>query len=64
MDVEDEGQALLIVSSKPGEGKSTFITNLAVALCRGGEKVVLIDSDMRKAKFAQIFWCRQLNWFF
>ncbi|MBF0196706.1 MAG: polysaccharide biosynthesis tyrosine autokinase [Planctomycetes bacterium] len=50
-----KGQALLIVSSKPGEGKSTFITNLAVALCRGGEKVVLIDSDMRKPSLHRFF---------
>ena len=50
-----KGQALLIVSSKPGEGKSTFITNLSVALCRGGEKVVLIDSDMRKPSLHRFF---------
>lgn len=50
-----KGQAMLIVSSKPGEGKSTFITNLAVALCRGGEKVVLIDSDLRKPSLHRFF---------
>lgn len=50
-----KGQVLLIVSSKPGEGKSTFITNLAVALCRGGEKVVLIDSDLRKPSLHRFF---------
>ena len=52
-----KGQSLLIVSSKPSEGKSTFITNLAVAMCRGGEKVVLIDSDMRKAQSSSFLWC-------
>ena len=50
-----KGQSLLIVSSKPSEGKSTFITNLAVAMCRGGEKVVLIDSDMRKPSLHRFF---------
>ena len=50
-----QGQALLIVSSKPSEGKSTFITNLSVALCRGGEKVVLIDSDLRKPSLHRFF---------
>lgn len=50
-----KGQSLLIVSSKPSEGKSTFITNLAIAMCRGGEKVVLIDSDMRKPSLHRFF---------
>lgn len=50
-----KGQSLMIVSSKPSEGKSTFITNLAVAMCRGGEKVVLIDSDMRKPSLHRFF---------
>jgi capsular exopolysaccharide synthesis family protein len=50
-----KGQSLLIVSSKPSEGKSTFITNLSVAMCRGGEKVVLIDSDMRKPSLHRFF---------
>jgi capsular exopolysaccharide synthesis family protein len=50
-----KGQSLLIVSSKPSEGKSTFVTNLAVAMCRGGEKVVLIDSDMRKPSLHRFF---------
>ncbi|MBF0243723.1 MAG: polysaccharide biosynthesis tyrosine autokinase [Planctomycetes bacterium] len=50
-----KGQVLLIASSKPGEGKSTFVTNLAVALCRGGEKVVLIDGDLRKPSLHRFF---------
>lgn len=50
-----KGQAILIVSSKPGEGKSTFVSNLSVALCRGGEKVVLIDGDLRKPSLHRFY---------
>lgn len=46
-----EGQAIrtmVITSSGPGEGKSTTSANLAVVFAGAGQKVLLIDADMRK----------------
>jgi capsular exopolysaccharide synthesis family protein len=39
---------ILITSAVPGEGKSTMVTNLAIAMARTGQKVVAVDCDMRR----------------
>jgi succinoglycan biosynthesis transport protein ExoP len=47
----DEGTRTLVVTSTgPGEGKTTFAVNLAVSLAQTGQRVLVIDGDMRKPK--------------
>jgi len=41
-------RVLLVTSSGPGEGKSTVAANLATALAQSGQKVALIDADLRR----------------
>ena len=41
-------QTILVTSATRGEGKSTTSSNLAVALAQRGNKVLLIDADMRR----------------
>jgi capsular exopolysaccharide synthesis family protein len=41
-------QALVIFSAGPGEGKSTTLHRLARLMGEGGERVVLIDADLRR----------------
>ncbi|MES2696651.1 MAG: polysaccharide biosynthesis tyrosine autokinase [Verrucomicrobiota bacterium] len=41
-------QSLVIFSAGPGEGKSTTLHRLAMLMGTGGERVVLIDSDVRR----------------
>lgn len=48
-------RALLMVSSDPGEGKSTTIANLAAATAQAGRLVVLVDGDMRLPTLHTIF---------
>lgn len=43
-------RSLLVTSSLAGEGKTTTALNLSVTLCQAGEKVLLIDCDMRNPK--------------
>lgn len=49
--VEQHAKTFLFTSSKPEEGKSTISLNAAIAIARGGERVILVDSDLRKPQF-------------
>ena len=40
-------KTLVVTSAIPGEGKSTVSCNLAIALAQRGEKVLLVEADMR-----------------
>ncbi|MHB1357588.1 MAG: tyrosine-protein kinase domain-containing protein [Anaerolineae bacterium] len=39
---------LLITSTSPTEGKSTTVANLAVVLAQSGNRVVVVDADLRR----------------
>jgi succinoglycan biosynthesis transport protein ExoP len=41
---------LLITSSQAGEGKTTIAINLAISLSRLGERVLLVDADLRQPR--------------
>ena len=45
--VDNPPRTVVITSANPGEGKSTVSTHLAVVMAQAGEKVVLVDADMR-----------------
>ena len=46
--VDNPPRLIVITSSLPGEGKSTTAINIALALAETGNKVVLVDGDMRR----------------
>ena len=48
-------QTIMFTSAVEQEGKSTTIANLAVALARGGQRVVLVDLDLRRPFLGTFF---------
>lgn len=46
-------QVLVVTSAVKGEGKTTTVLNLAVALAQGGERVVVVDADLRRTSVAR-----------
>ncbi len=49
--------SFLLTSTKPSEGKTTMASNLALAFAGAGERVILVDADMRKPKLHKFFQC-------
>ena len=44
----EDANSLTVVSGGAGEGKSTTIFNLSVVFAQNGERVLLVDSDLRR----------------
>ena len=53
-------KTILVTSATRGEGKSTISSNLAVALAQRGNRVLLIDADMRRPSQHNTFPREQL----
>lgn len=48
-------KALLVTSTDPGEGKSTTLANLAVTMAQAGNRVLVVDCDLRRPSLHRIF---------
>jgi capsular exopolysaccharide synthesis family protein len=54
-------RSILITSNHPGEGKTTLTSNLALTFAQAGEKVVVVDADMRKPRIHKVFSDKDLT---
>lgn len=46
--INKEVKTIVVTSSQPNEGKSTVVSNLAIAFAENNKKVLLVDCDLRK----------------
>ncbi|MGN0422055.1 MAG: polysaccharide biosynthesis tyrosine autokinase [Lachnospiraceae bacterium] len=49
-----DGRVIMVTSSVPGEGKSTLAANLALSLAERGQKVALVDMDLRNPSIGKV----------
>jgi len=52
---EKPPKKIAVSSPNPAEGKTTTVTNTAIALSQTGARVLIIDSDMRKPRIHAVF---------
>lgn len=52
-------KVISVSSVKPGEGKSTTSTNIALAFARAGYKTLLVDADIRNSVMSGVFKSRE-----
>jgi Mrp family chromosome partitioning ATPase/capsular polysaccharide biosynthesis protein len=53
--LDRRAKTIMVTSAVEQEGKSTTIANLAVALARAGQRVALVDLDLRRPFLAKFF---------
>lgn len=53
--INEELKVICITSSLPGEGKSRISANLAASFSQNGDKVLIIDCDLRKGHLKKLF---------
>ncbi len=51
---EHDARALVVSSAVPGEGKTEVVANVGLALAQAGERVALVDANLRSPRLAPL----------
>jgi capsular exopolysaccharide synthesis family protein len=52
---KDEAKTVLVTSPAPLDGKTTLVSNLAIAMAQAGQKTLILDADFRRPMQHKIF---------
>lgn len=55
MNPDEPYRRLLVTSAAPSEGKTTVAVSIAISLAQGGQKVCIVDCDLRRPRLHRIF---------
>jgi len=55
MNPDKPHRTLLVSSAAPSEGKTTVACSVAIALAQGGQRVCIVDCDLRRPRLHRIF---------
>jgi polysaccharide biosynthesis transport protein len=55
MNPDHPHRTLLVTSAAPSEGKTTVACTLAIAFAQGGQRVCIVDCDLRRPRLHRIF---------
>ncbi|MBW2403871.1 MAG: CpsD/CapB family tyrosine-protein kinase, partial [Deltaproteobacteria bacterium] len=55
MAAESPNKTMVVTSANPKDGKTTVATNIAIALAQSGQRVLLVDADLRRPRIHQAF---------
>lgn len=50
-----KAKAVLVTSPGPGDGKTTLVSNLSIAMAQAGQRTLVLDADFRKPMQHKIF---------
>lgn len=53
--IDEDIRVIMLTSAQPGEGKSTTAANLALAYAQAGNRVLIMDADLRKPTMHKVF---------
>ena len=54
VDVDNHHKVIVVTSPLPADGKTTTTLNLAIALASGGQKVLVVEADLRRPGAAKL----------
>jgi Mrp family chromosome partitioning ATPase len=55
VNLERDATTIMVASGMEGEGKTTTVANLAVALAKAGKSVIAVDLDLRRPGLGKLF---------
>ena len=53
--IDKPPRVIVVTSAFPGEGKTTTAVNCAIALAQRGERILLVDADLRRGSLDRVF---------